>query len=77
MSFFMFELRFGTSQICSYKDLLQWSGDIMVQAARRAPRLHWVLYTHWYVVRSHTPTANTTLIFALTVKPGIVQSIKS
>ena len=67
----MFELRLGTSQICSYKDLLQWSGDIMVQAARRSPGLHRVLYTHWYVVRSHTPTANTTIIFALTVKPGI------
>lgn len=59
----MFELRFGPSQVSSYKDLLQWSRDIMVPATRCASRLHWVLYTHWYVVSKYTEKHIITLFF--------------
>lgn len=51
----LFKLRFGESQVCPYKDLLQRSGDFMVPAPRRAPGLHRVLHIHRHVVSEANP----------------------
>lgn len=60
----LYKLRFGESQVCPYKDLLQWSGDFMVPTPRRPPGLHRVLHFHWHVVSKHNPLSAAHFFFS-------------